>query len=191
MADTNIKCTHCKRITNISDFEKNGKLLKTCIKCRMIKIKSITKNKCQHGKRRGRCVECGGGTICIHLKRRECCLICGGGSLCIHKKQKTHCKICGDKIKITIQNMISNSKTKDKKYNIYDIVNFIDKCFLKNLIEDCNDKCYYCKCDLQYIIYQNNLATIERIDNSIGHIKSNVVIACHHCNLSRVGDKLI
>ena len=99
-------------------------------------------------------------------------------------------RCCSDEMKITIQYMINNSKTKDKKYNIYDIVNFIDKCFLKNLIEDCNDKCYYCKCDLQYIIYQNNLATIERIDNSIGHIKSNVVIACFHCNCSRVGNKL-
>lgn len=172
MENTNIKCTQCKRITNVSDFEKNGKILKTCIKCRMIKNKSKIKNKC------------------IHNLRIDYCIECNGSYICKHKKQIYQCKICGDEIKITIRYMINNSKTKDKKYNIYDIVNFIDKCFLKNLIEDCNDKCYYCKCDLQYIIYQNNLATIERIDNSIGHIKSNVVIACHHCNLSRVGNKL-
>jgi hypothetical protein len=109
---------------------------------------------------------------------------------CIHIRCKYNCKLCGDEKKITIQNIIMGSRSADKIRNQYDIVNFIDKSFLKNLIEDCNDKCYYCKCKLQYIIRQPNLATIERIDNSIGHIKSNVVIACYLCNVSRVGDKL-
>ena len=154
MENTNIKCTHCKRITNVSDFEKNGKFLKMCIKCRNIDKKSRNKNNC------------------------------------IHKKQKNQCKICSDEMKITIKYMITNSKYRDKKYNRYDIVNFIDKCFLKNLIEDSENKCYYCKCDLQYMVKQNNLASIERIDNSIGHIKSNCVISCFHCNISKVGDKL-
>ena len=157
MENTNIKCSNCKRITNISDFEKNGKLLKTCIKCRMSFIKSQNKNKC------------------------------------IHKKQNNHCKICGDEIKITISNMIRASKHSDKRYNRYDNTNFIDKCFLKNLFEDSENKCFYCKCQLQYIIRQPNLATIERLDNNIGHVKSNCVIACYQCNVSRggrVGHKL-
>jgi hypothetical protein len=33
--------------------------------------------------------------------------------------------------------------------------------------------------------------SIERIDNSIGHIKSNVKIACLKCNKKRVGGKVI
>ena len=172
MENTNIKCSNCKRTTNVSDFKKDGKVLKTCIKCRMSKLKSNTKNKCLHKKQKHNCIECNGSGICIH------------------KKQKHNCKVCGDEIKITIQNMIKHSKEKDKKYNRYDIVNFIDKCFLKNLIEDCNDKCYYCQCNLQYIVRQSNLATIERIDNSIGHIKSNVVIACFHCNCKKISNKL-
>ena len=172
MENTNIKCSNCKRTTNVSDFEKNGKVLKTCIKCRMSKLKNKTKNKCPHDRYKYQCIECNGSNICIH------------------KKQKDKCKICSDEIKITITNMIKHSKEKDKKYDRYDIVNFIDKCFLKNLIEDSENKCYYCKCDLQYIIYQNNLASIERMDNSIGHIKSNVVISCLHCNVSKVGNNL-
>ena len=172
MADTNIKCTRCKKYKIADDFKKNGKVLKMCIKCRMRKLKNKNKNKCPHNKHKYRCMDCNGNGICIH------------------KKQKSHCKVCGDEIQITIFNMIRHSKEADKKRNHYDIVNFVDKCFLKNLIEDCNDKCYYCKCDLQYMIKQPNLATIERIDNKFGHNKNNVVIACLHCNLSRVGDKL-
>ena len=85
--------------------------------------------------------------------------------------------------------MIHGSKQNDKKYDRYDPVNFIDYCFVENLIDDCEDKCYYCRCELQYVEYTENLATIERLDNSIGHIKGNCVIACRSCNLSRVGDR--
>ena len=42
---------------------------------------------------------------------------------------------------------------------------------------------------LQYIEYNETLATIERLDNNIGHIKSNCVIACKDCNISGIGQK--
>jgi len=38
--------------------------------------------------------------------------------------------------------------------------------------------------------YQDNLATVERIDNSIGHIKSNCVICCLKCNTMRKSNKI-
>ena len=85
--------------------------------------------------------------------------------------------------------MISGSKQADKKSNRYDQTNFIDYCFVENLIDDCENKCYYCQCEIQYQKYDDNLATIERIDNSVGHIKGNCVIACRTCNLSKVGDR--
>ena len=61
--------------------------------------------------------------------------------------------------------------------NIYDADRFIDKCFLEGLVEDYK-QCYYgdCEVNLQYTEYRNDLASIERIDNSIGHIKSNCVL---------------
>ena len=244
MADTNIKCSNCKRFSNISDFKKNGKVLKNCILCRTSRIKSRTKNKCIHNLQKYYCVECGGSSICIHNRRKyycvecggssicehkkqkhlciecngssicehkkqkhqcvEChgssicehnriintCIECNGSSICEHKKQKRYCKHCSDELEITIKNMICGSKHSDKKYNRYDIVNFIDKSFLKRLIEDSENKCYYCKCQLQYMIKQSNLATIERLNNSIGHVKSNCVISCYQCNVSKVGNKL-
>ena len=78
----------------------------------------------------------------------------------------------------------------DKKYGIYDADRFIDKCFLKGLVED-YPNCYYSDCNvkLQYVYYQDDLATIERLDNKIGHIKSNCVLACLKCNKQKKSNK--
>ena len=49
-------------------------------------------------------------------------------------------------------------------------------------------KCYYCRKDC-FIAYENvreeKQWTLDRIDNSIGHNKENVVICCLNCNLKR------
>ena len=49
-------------------------------------------------------------------------------------------------------------------------------------------KCFYCTCNM-YLIYENvrqmNQWTLDRIDNSIGHNKNNLVISCLECNLKR------
>jgi len=51
-------------------------------------------SKCQHNKRKSRCVECGGSEICEHNKRKSRCVECGGSELCIHNYQKTKCFEC-------------------------------------------------------------------------------------------------
>ena len=236
------RCNYCKVVLPIHKFSKNRaeKYLKSCDECR-VKQKTVReRNKCEHGRQKTLCKECGGASICEHGRQRnickecggssicehnrqrnqckdcggasicehntlrnickECdgasicehnkmrtrCIECGGGSMCEHNIRRTRCKKCSDAIKVTIRNWIYNSKEKDKKINIYDANNFIDECFLEGLVED-YPNCYYCNIHLQYVEYQDDLATIERIDNSIGHIKSNCVIACRKCNLSRVG----
>ena len=50
--------------------------------------------KCEHGKRKTRCVECGGSEICIHNKRRSRCVDCGGGEICEHKIIRANCINC-------------------------------------------------------------------------------------------------
>ena len=50
---------------------------------------------CEHGKRKSICGECGGSQICEHGKVRSGCKECGGGSICEHGKVKSHCKECG------------------------------------------------------------------------------------------------
>jgi len=201
--ETRIKCNRCKvnlLPTNFS-VKRDGVLLKSCDKCR----ETVEKNKCEHGRQRNkckdcggsqicehgrirnRCKDCGGASICEHGRRRSRCKDCGGASICEHGRQRSHCKDCSDPIKVTIKNWISTSRANDKKKDRYDANNFIDKCFLKGLVED-YPNCYYCTIPLQYIEYQDDLATIERIDNSLGHIKSNCVLACRKCNLSCIGD---
>lgn len=51
-------------------------------------------SKCQHGKRKTYCIECGGGGLCEHAIKRHYCKDCGGGYLCEHGKRKYRCKEC-------------------------------------------------------------------------------------------------
>jgi len=150
---------------------------------------------CEHKRIRNSCIECNGSSICEHKRQRCRCIECkkngeGGASICGHNKRRNDCKKCNDAIKLTIKNMISNTKQSDKKCDRYDANNFIDKCFLEGLIEE-YPNCYYedCKVELQYIEYQDNLATIERLDNSMGHIKSNCVLCCKQCNVMKKSNK--
>jgi hypothetical protein len=83
-----------------------------------------------------------------------------------------------------INDWILNNRKKDKINKKFDPVNFIDYIFLKNLIDTYN-KCIYCKIEFEYFENKNNLISIERIDNTIGHTKSNCVLACLECNNHR------
>lgn len=104
--------------------------------------------------------------------------------------QTQHCKVCNDPIKVTIQNMIAGSRQRDKQYNRFDANNFIDTDFLNGLTND-QKYCYWqdCGVEMQYITYTNDLATIERLNNTIGHIKSNCVLACMRCNKLKKSNK--
>jgi len=99
-----------------------------------------------------------------------------------------YCKTCSDPIKVSIRRWIIHSKESDKKYNRFDVDRFIDRCFLKELVKD-YPNCYYCEVKLQYVDKNDTLSTIERLDNSIGHIKSNCVLACRKCNFKKVGQR--
>ena len=145
---------------------------------------------CPHNRRKSRCKECGGSQICPHNRRKSRCKECGGSQICSHSRQKSRCKKCSDPIKVNIEQWIFSSRQYDKMNNIYDVDRFIDRCFLKGLVED-YQQCYYgdCEVNFQYTEYQNDLATIERLDNSIGHIKSNCVLCCLKCNVSKKSKK--
>ena len=181
------KCEHKRQRNNCIDCNgasicEHQRIRNTCKDCGGTSI-------CEHNRQRSQCIDCGGASICVHQKKRSQCIDCGGASICEHNRQRNNCKDCNDPIPITIKNMIKGSKENDKKYNRYDQTNFIDYCFVKNLIDDSENKCFYCHCELQYQEFTGNLATIERLDNTIGHNRGNCVIACRTCNYSRVGDK--
>ena len=121
---------------------------------------------------------------------KSLCKECEGAQICPHKRIKRTCKKCSDPIKVNIEQWIFSRRQYDKMNSIYDADRFIDKCFLKGLIEDYK-QCYYgdCEVNLQYTEYRNDLATIERLDNSIGNTKSNCVLCCLKCNVSKKSNK--
>jgi hypothetical protein len=145
---------------------------------------------CEHGREKRNCVTCDGGNICIHKRQRQTCIPCNGSSTCIHQRQRLCCKECQNPLDITISRMVRSSRSSDRAKNRYDANNHIDTCFISGLFEDF-ECCYWsdCKVVMQHKEYRDDLATIERIDNSIGHIKSNCVLACLNCNLSRKSNR--
>jgi hypothetical protein len=165
----NVKCSKCRCYRSEASFyNEKGRRLKTCQTCRDRDRVIRERNKCEHDRKRSSCKDCNGVSICEHGRLRN------------------QCKICSDPLKVTIKTMISSAKEKDKKYNRYDVVNFVDYCFIENLLED-YAHCYYedCKKELQITEHNDSLATIERINNNLGHIKSNCVICCLSCNIAR------
>ena len=201
------KCTRCKvNLPSDSFSVKRADILyKHCDRCRENSRKYRENNKCEHGRRKCRCKECGGIGICEHNKRKSICKECGGSSICEHNRRKNQCKDCGgsqicehdkqkshckecmtheERIKFIIKEMVRHSRDTDKKKDRYDPDNFVDKPFLEELFEN-NDKCHYCDISLTYNERNKTLATLDRKDNSIGHIKSNCVIACWGCNCGR------
>jgi len=53
-----------------------------------------TRYKCEHGRVRSTCKECGGGSLCEHGRQRSQCKKCGGGSICEHGRVRSRCKEC-------------------------------------------------------------------------------------------------
>jgi hypothetical protein len=45
--------------------------------------------KCQHGRERSRCKECGGASICQHGRHRSGCKECGGAGICQHGRRRS------------------------------------------------------------------------------------------------------
>jgi len=106
---------------------------------------------------------------------------------CQHGRVKHECRECVPHPKLALaQKMLRNSKSADKKRGHYDPDNHITKDEILDLFEE-----YPCcvwddsGCDVQYIHKQNNLATLERLCNDIGHLSGNCVIACHYCNIAQ------
>lgn len=174
-----------------------------CLPCKRFKVfkHATQKHNCvicggsqiciEHNCIKSHCKDCSGSQICIeHNRRKSQCRECGGSSICKeHNREKTKCRECGNELVKTIRRFIRASRTADKKHNRFDAVNFIDKPFCKTIINESNNTCCYCQCELDFVKYGSNMITIERIDNSLGHIKGNVKIACFHCNSSKVGSK--
>jgi len=72
--------------------------------------------------------------------------------------------------------------------NIAKTTEFLSEAEVIETIIECKSLCFYCNQPVQ-VLYEfcrePKQWTLERIDNTLGHTKENVVIACLHCNLHR------
>ena len=104
---------------------------------------------------------------------------------CSHGRRKHNCRECASQPKVLLATQASrSSKAADKKRGLYEFENHITKDEILELLED-YPTCIWCECDLQYVDYKNDFATLERLSNSIGHLVGNCVISCFHCNCAK------
>ena len=96
----------------------------------------------------------------------------------------SHCKICYGEKAETVKLWLVNCRKKDRNNDLLN-ENFVDKNFLIKLVIDSYDLCYYCSKPLQFLKKNYTIATLDRIDDNIGHEKGNVVISCLYCNLAK------
>ena len=59
-----------------------------------VRIWDGQKLRCEHGRRKESCKECGGSQICEHGRVRATCKECGGGSICEHGRLRRQCMSC-------------------------------------------------------------------------------------------------
>jgi len=130
--------------------------------------------------------------FCKHNNYKCNCRKCSKKNFCACGKYKWSCKLhhpFHSPLELTIRRLIDNSRTTDKKLGLHDIDNFIDKKFVYNLVDKCSMKCYYCKCNMTAGNSCSTHLSIERLDTTLGHIKSNCVLACLKCNHKKLHKK--
>lgn len=87
-----------------------------------------------------------------------------------------------------VRRKISSYKSQDLEKGIFDEDRFVSFQDVMDLFTSANLRCYYCKEAVQ-VLYEHvrepKQWTLERLDNSRGHNRDNVVLACLSCNLRR------
>ena len=87
-----------------------------------------------------------------------------------------------------ITQKIAGYKSQDIKKELYEEEKLVDVPYVLKTLENAENICYYCKEPVK-VLYENVREplqwSLDRIDNSIGHNRENVVIACLQCNVGR------
>ena len=79
-------------------------------------------------------------------------------------------------------------RQQDHEKGLYDPLQFVQIADMHQLLCDCRTLCFYCRQPMK-VLYEQvrdpRQWTLERIDNSLGHNRGNVQIACLQCNVRR------
>ena len=88
---------------------------------------------------------------------------------------------------MNIKKKLNGYKNQDEKWNIYSIHHFVSEEEVFQQLESCKYTCYYCTrpVAMEYTARDPLQWTLDRIDNTMGHNKGNVLISCLACNLKR------
>ena len=101
---------------------------------------------------------------------------------CEHNTRFHDCTTCNDPIIRRTTSIIHGSRIADKKHNRKCDLDF--SWVLEQITT--NSNCVYCDIELQYLgSYLPSFATIDRVNDLIGHTKDNCVISCRSCNCSQ------
>jgi len=87
-----------------------------------------------------------------------------------------------------LQKKISGYKSQDTLKKLYNPDKFVKLEDVVKQLCDAQLECFYCKKQV-YVLYEIvrevQQWTLDRIDNSMGHNRDNVMVACLECNLNR------
>ncbi len=98
--------------------------------------------------------------------------------------EDTYCK----EIHRQINYKIHSYRSQDIKKSLYDEAKFVDHNYVMELLREKQLLCFYCRETVQLMyetVRDGKQWTLDRIDNSMGHNRGNVEIACLTCNLRR------
>ena len=87
-----------------------------------------------------------------------------------------------------IKTKIHSYASQDKEKKLFCPEEFVTLNHVVGLLKECNHICYYCKEETQIMyeyVREPKQWTLERLDNTYGHNKNNVVISCLSCNIRR------
>jgi len=104
---------------------------------------------------------------------------------CLYKATDFKCKLSLVK---DIKTKIGSYAQQDKLKNVFTPEEFVTFKEVVDLLYNSKMKCYYCQGTVKVVYKYKRMSdqwTLDRIDNSKGHIVNNVVISCLQCNLKR------
>jgi len=87
-----------------------------------------------------------------------------------------------------LQKKITGYRTQDIHKGLHDPSKFVNMEDVIRLLRESKMLCFYCNTEvhvLYEIVREVNQWTLDRVNNSHGHNRDNVIIACLKCNLNR------
>ena len=87
-----------------------------------------------------------------------------------------------------IKRKLQGYKAQDMEKHLWNVDLFVHYAYVLQLLVQCELSCVYCRNPTMVLyeyVREPKQWTLERIDNSLGHICGNVQIACLTCNLRR------